>query len=98
MTHCRSLAGGALAGIALAFLAFLQLGAVEQQEPQVGTLPLGEMVQVVCTGGTGYHGQLVAQDSDWVVVKRGDRVYWTSKSQIVYVLHPVPTGNPPAER
>jgi hypothetical protein len=98
MIHHRSLFAGGLAGIVVAFLAILQLGAAEQQEPQVGNLPLGEKVLVFCTGGVNFVGPLVAHDSDWLVLSRGESKVWLSKPQIVSVQHPVPTANRSAER
>ncbi len=96
MRRTRSLLVFALAGIALASLAFLQLGAAEQKEPEAISVPLGEKVIVAHTGmGSLLTGHLVAQDRDWLVLKNGDSKFWVSRPQIVYLQHPAPTVAPP---
>src|SRR4051812_16944840 len=99
---------GAVAGIALAALLSLQLGATQQQEeeePQQKQaepmlLPLGERVSIRDGTGSELTGQLVAQDRDWLVVKAGEvgeTTFWLSRSQVVYVRHPATEVAAPAE-
>src|SRR3954466_4604370 len=105
MSRMRSLSVGVFAGIAIAALVFLQVGAAQQKAgppappPPVAlpvTPPLGETVNIVHTGmGSQLTGQLVAQDRDWLVVKVGEAQFWVSRPQVVYIQHPAPKVAPP---
>jgi hypothetical protein len=96
MSRMRTLAVGALAGIALASLAFFQLGAAEPNRPETTSPPLGQRVVVAHTGaGSQLTGRLVAQDADWLMVEVGEYKFWVSRRQVVYIQHPAPTDPPP---
>jgi hypothetical protein len=93
----RTLSVGALTGIAIASLAFFQLGAAEQNRPEATSPPLGQTVLVAHTGdGSELTGKLVAQDADWLVVEIGEYKVWVNRRQVVYIQHPAPTVPPPA--